>query len=89
MVAVKLQECFGWVETPRVADGRVPVQFHLLSPGKATLAITEDLASFWSGPYAQVRAEMRGRYPKHPWPEDPWNAVATAKTSRALRRDGC
>lgn len=88
VVAVKLQECFGWVETPRVADGRVPVQFHLLSPGKATLAITEDLASFWSGPYAQVRAEMRGRYPKHPWPEDPWNAVATAKTSRALRRDG-
>lgn len=89
VVAVKLQECFGWAETPRVADGRVPVQFHLLSPGKATLAITEDLASFWSGPYAQVRAEMRGRYPKHPWPEDPWNAVATAKTSRALRRDGC
>ncbi|MFK4335670.1 ATP-dependent helicase HrpB [Kocuria sp. MT07] len=88
VVAAKLQECFGWAETPRVADGRVPVQFHLLSPGKATLAITEDLASFWSGPYAQVRAEMRGRYPKHPWPEDPWNAVATAKTSRALRRDG-
>lgn len=88
VVAVKLQECFGWAETPRVADGRVPVQFHLLSPGKATLAITEDLASFWSGPYAQVRAEMRGRYPKHPWPEDPWNAVATAKTSRALRREG-
>ncbi|WP_431696139.1 ATP-dependent helicase HrpB [Kocuria rhizophila] len=88
VVAVKLQECFGWAETPRVANGRVPVQFHLLSPGKATLAITEDLASFWSGPYAQVRAEMRGRYPKHPWPEDPWNAVATAKTSRALRRDG-
>ncbi|RLY94321.1 ATP-dependent helicase HrpB [Kocuria tytonicola] len=86
VVAVKLQECFGWAETPRVADGRVPVQFHLLSPGRATLAITEDLASFWSGPYAQVRAEMRGRYPKHPWPEDPWNAVATAKTSRALRR---
>ena len=88
VVAVKLQECFGWAETPRVADGRVPVQFHLLSPGKATLAITEDLASFWSGPYSQVRAEMRGRYPKHPWPEDPWNAVATAKTSRALRRQG-
>ncbi|MCT1957221.1 MULTISPECIES: ATP-dependent helicase HrpB [Kocuria] len=88
VVAVKLQECFGWAETPRVADGCVPVQFHLLSPGKATLAITEDLASFWSGPYTQVRAEMRGRYPKHPWPEDPWNAVATAKTSRALRRDG-
>lgn len=88
VVAVKLQECFGWAQTPRVLDGRVPVQFHLLSPGRSTLAITDDLASFWSGPYAQVRAEMRGRYPKHPWPEDPWNAVATAKTSRALRRDG-
>lgn len=87
VVAVKLQECFGWAATPRVVDGRVPVQFHLLSPGRATLAITDDLASFWSGPYAQVRAEMRGRYPKHPWPEDPWNAVATAKTSRALRRE--
>ncbi|WP_145009984.1 ATP-dependent RNA helicase [Kocuria salsicia] len=88
VVAVKLQECFGWAQTPRVVDGRVPVQFHLLSPGRHTLAITDDLASFWSGPYAQVRADMRGRYPKHPWPEDPWNAVATAKTSRALRRDG-
>ena len=88
VVAVKLQECFGWAQTPRVVAGRVPVQFHLLSPGRSTLAITDDLASFWSGPYAQVRAEMRGRYPKHPWPEDPWNAVATAKTSRALRRDG-
>ena len=88
VVAVKLQECFGWAQTPRVVAGHVPVQFHLLSPGRSTLAITDDLASFWSGPYAQVRAEMRGRYPKHPWPEDPWNAVATAKTSRALRRDG-
>ncbi|RKQ37023.1 ATP-dependent helicase HrpB [Kocuria tytonis] len=86
VMAVKLQECFGWAETPRVVDGRVPVQFHLLSPGRATLAITEDLASFWSGPYAQVRAEMRGRYPKHPWPEDPWSAAATARTKRATGR---
>ena len=80
VVAVKLQECFGWAETPRLADGRVPVLFHLLSPARRPLAVTDDLASFWSGPYAQVRAEMRGRYPKHPWPEDPWTATATART---------
>ncbi len=80
IVAVKLQECFGWADTPRLADGRVPVLFHLLSPARRPLAVTDDLASFWSGPYAQVRAEMRGRYPKHPWPEDPWTAPATART---------
>jgi ATP-dependent helicase HrpB len=81
VVAVKLQECFGWDRTPRLADGRVAVQFHLLSPARRPLAVTDDLASFWSGPYAQVRAEMRGRYPKHPWPEDPWTATATARTN--------
>ncbi|CCQ46461.1 ATP-dependent helicase HrpB [Pseudarthrobacter siccitolerans] len=79
VVAVKLQECFGWAETPRLLGGRVPVLFHLLSPARRPLAVTDDLASFWSGPYAQVRAEMRGRYPKHPWPEDPWQATATAR----------
>lgn len=82
VVAVKLQECFGWVETPRLVAGRVPVLFHLLSPARRPLAVTDDLSSFWSGPYAQVRAEMRGRYPKHPWPEDPWTAPATARTKR-------
>lgn len=80
VVAVKLQECFGLAETPRLADGRVPVLFHLLSPARRPVALTDDLTSFWSGPYAQVRAEMRGRYPKHPWPEDPWSAPATART---------
>ncbi|GER22749.1 ATP-dependent helicase HrpB [Zafaria cholistanensis] len=84
VVAVKLQECFGWAETPRLAAGRVPVLFHLLSPAGRPLAVTDDLASFWSGPYAQVRAEMRGRYPKHPWPEDPWTAPATAKTKNRM-----
>ncbi|MBD2762232.1 ATP-dependent helicase HrpB [Kocuria sp. cx-116] len=82
VVAVKLQECLGWADTPRLVDGRVPVQFHLLSPARRPLAITDDLQSFWSGPYQQVRSEMRGRYPKHPWPEDPWNAVATARTNK-------
>ena len=80
VVAVKLQECFGWDRTPRLVGGRVPVLFHLLSPARRPLAVTDDLASFWSGPYAQVRAEMRGRYPRHPWPEDPWTAPATART---------
>ncbi|WP_226347086.1 ATP-dependent RNA helicase [Agilicoccus flavus] len=83
VVAVKLQECFGWAATPTVAG--VPILFHLLSPAGRPLAITDDLASFWAGPYAQVRAEMRGRYPKHPWPEDPWSAPATARTRRAGR----
>ena len=84
VVAVKLQECFGWAETPRLVDGTVPVLFHLLSPARRPLAVTDDLASFWSGPYAQVRAEMRGRYPKHPWPEDPWTAPATARTKARM-----
>jgi ATP-dependent helicase HrpB len=84
VVAVKLQECFGWAETPRLVQGRVPVLFHLLSPARAPLAVTDDLASFWSGPYLQVRAQMRGKYPKHPWPEDPWAAKATAKTKARM-----
>ena len=83
VVAVKLQELFGLAETPRLAGGRVPVLFHLLSPARKPLAITDDLASFWNGPYQDVRREMRGRYPKHPWPEDPWTAEATARTKRA------
>lgn len=82
VVAVKLQECFGLAETPRLAEGHAEMVFHLLSPAGRPLAVTGDLASFWSGPYAQVRAEMRGRYPKHPWPEDPWTATATARTNR-------
>ena len=82
VVAVKLQELFGLAETPRLVDGRVPVLFHLLSPARRPLAVTDDLASFWSGPYQDVRREMRGRYPKHPWPEDPWTAEATARTKR-------
>ncbi|MDP9987523.1 ATP-dependent helicase HrpB [Arthrobacter oryzae] len=82
VVAVKLQECFGLAESPRLLGGRVPVLFHLLSPARRPLAVTDDLTSFWSGPYSQVRAEMRGRYPKHPWPEDPWSAPATARTKQ-------
>ena len=82
VVSIKLQECFGLAESPEYCGHRV--QFHLLSPAGRPLAVTDDLASFWAGPYAGVRADMRGRYPKHPWPEDPWNAVATAKTKNRL-----
>lgn len=85
VVSVKLQECFGLAESPVYCGKRV--QFHLLSPAGRPLAITDDLASFWSGPYAGVRAEMRGRYPKHPWPENPWQATATAKTNAKLRKN--
>jgi ATP-dependent helicase HrpB len=82
VVAVKLQELFGLAETPRLVRGRVPVLFHLLSPARRPLAVTDDLRSFWDGPYREVRKEMRGRYPKHPWPEDPWTAPATSRTTR-------
>lgn len=82
VVRVKLQECFGLQASPTVAG--VPVLFHLLSPAGRELAVTDDLRSFFDGPYQQVRKEMRGRYPKHPWPEDPWSATATAKTKRRM-----
>ncbi|MFJ2297937.1 ATP-dependent helicase HrpB [Oerskovia paurometabola] len=71
VLAVKVQDAFGWRATPRVADGRVPVLLHLLSPARRPAAITADLESFWGTGYAQVRAELRRRYPKHDWPEDP------------------
>jgi ATP-dependent helicase HrpB len=82
VLPVKLQETFGWTGTPAVADGRVPVLLHLLSPAGRPVAITRDLATFWQEGYRQVRAELRGRYPKHPWPEDPTTATPTARTNR-------
>jgi len=74
VLAVRLQETFGWRATPRLADGRVPVLLHLLSPAGRPAAVTADLESFWRTGYPQVRAELRGRYPKHAWPDDPWEA---------------
>jgi ATP-dependent helicase HrpB len=82
VLPVKLQETFGWTTTPTVADGRVPVLLHLLSPAGRPVAITSDLATFWREGYRQVRAELRGRYPRHPWPEDPATATPTARTNR-------
>ncbi|MEV5198262.1 ATP-dependent helicase HrpB [Streptomyces sp. NPDC053720] len=83
VLAVKLQELFGLRETPRVAG--VPVLVHLLSPAGRPAAVTADLASFWRDGYRAVRAELRGRYPKHPWPEDPTTVEATRFTKRARR----
>ena len=77
VLAVKLQELFGLADTPRVADGRVPLTLHLLSPGGKPLQVTGDLRSFWNRTYPEVRKEMKGRYPRHPWPDDPWSATAT------------
>jgi ATP-dependent helicase HrpB len=82
VVAVKLQEVFGVTQTPALADGRVPIVLHLLSPAGRPVAITADLASFWRQGYPQVRADLRARYPKHPWPDDPLTAEATARTNR-------
>ncbi|MCH5144852.1 ATP-dependent helicase HrpB [Desulfovibrio sp. UIB00] len=83
-LAAKLQELFGCVDTPRIADGRVALVLRLNSPAGRPLQVTRDLAHFWRNGYPAVRAEMRGRYPKHPWPEDPVNAVATVLTKKRL-----
>lgn len=82
VLAAKLQALFGWVDTPTIADGRRPVVLHLLSPAQRPLAVTADLANFWRNVYPDVRKDMRGRYPKHPWPEDPFTAPAQQGVKR-------
>jgi len=82
ILAVKLQEMFGATETPSILGGRIPITLHLLSPAKRPIQITRDLPGFWSRTYAEVRRELRGRYPRHPWPEDPRTAVATRFTKK-------
>ncbi|HCT59062.1 MAG TPA: ATP-dependent helicase HrpB [Gemmatimonas aurantiaca] len=79
VLAVKLQECFGWTTTPTLFDGRVPLTMHLLSPAQRPVQVTRDLAGFWKGSYFEVRKELRGRYPRHPWPDDPLTAVPTRR----------
>ncbi len=88
ILPVKLQELFGLLATPCVLDGRVPVLIHMLSPAQKPLAVTQDLASFWRGAYQDVRKDMRGRYPKHPWPEDPFSAVPTRLTKARMAQSG-
>ena len=86
VLAVKLQELFGATATPTVLQGRLPVTVQLLSPAGRPAAITRDLAGFWQGAYQEVRRELRGRYPRHPWPEDPSTVPATALTRRRLEQ---
>jgi ATP-dependent RNA helicase HrpB len=80
--SVKLQELFGLPETPRLGPRREPVLFSLLAPSGRPVQVTRDLRSFWDRTYPEVRKELRGRYPKHPWPDDPWQATPTARVKR-------
>jgi ATP-dependent helicase HrpB len=79
VLAVKLQELFGLAVGPTVCDGRIPVLLHLLSPAGRPIQVTRDLKGFWDGSYQQVKKELKGRYPKHPWPDDPWSATPTRR----------
>ena len=83
VLAVRLQEMFGLAETPRIARGRVPLTLHLLSPAHRPVQVTRDLGGFWRSSYHDVRKDLRGRYPKHSWPEDP---LAAPPTRRAKPR---
>jgi ATP-dependent helicase HrpB len=84
-VAVKLQELFGLAETPRLGPRKTPVTFHLLAPNARPVQTTQDLKSFWATTYQEVRKELRGRYPRHPWPDDPWTATPTHRTTKRQR----
>jgi ATP-dependent helicase HrpB len=86
VLAVKLQEMFGLADTPCVAFGKVPVTLHLLSPARRPIQVTQDLRGFWERTYAEVKKELKGRYPKHPWPDDPWKAVPTARAKPRPRK---
>lgn len=82
VLAVRIQEMFGLAETPRIAGGRVPVLLHLLAPNHRPQQVTDDLRSFWNNAYQQIRKELRRRYPKHAWPEDPWQAAPERRPRR-------
>ena len=82
VLTLRVQQAFGWTDTPRLVDGRVPLVLHLTDPAGRPAAVTSDLTSFWAGPYRDVRAQLRGRYPKHPWPEDPLHAEPTNRAKR-------
>jgi len=86
VLRVRLQEMLGETETPAIAGGRVPILLHLLSPAGRPVQVTRDLAGFWQGSYAQVKAEMKGRYPKHLWPDDPLRAAPTRRSKKSMDR---
>eukprot|EP00747_Dinoflagellata_sp_TGD_P053482 gnl/TRDRNA2_/TRDRNA2_148478_c0_seq1.p1 gnl/TRDRNA2_/TRDRNA2_148478_c0~~gnl/TRDRNA2_/TRDRNA2_148478_c0_seq1.p1 ORF type:complete len:307 (+),score=32.80 gnl/TRDRNA2_/TRDRNA2_148478_c0_seq1:57-923(+) len=81
---VKLTEMYGSTETPKIAGGKVAITLELLSPGNKAIQVTSDLIGFWSGSYAQVKTEMKGRYPKHYWPDDPLHAEPTRRTKKYM-----
>ncbi|HEY0197482.1 MAG TPA: ATP-dependent helicase HrpB [Rhodanobacter sp.] len=85
VLAVKLQELFGLADTPRVGGGRIPVTLHLLSPAGRPMQVTQDLKGFWERTYPEVRNELKGRYPRHPWPDDPWTATPTHRAKPRAR----
>ena len=76
---IRVQELFGLRQHPSIANGKLPLTLHLLSPARRPIQITRDLPGFWNGSWAAVKAEMKGRYPRHPWPEDPASAAPTAR----------
>jgi len=82
VLKVKLQEMFGLADTPRVAWGKVPVTLHLLSPAQRPIQVTQDLRGFWERTYPEVKKELKGKYPKHPWPDDPWSATPTRRAKK-------
>ncbi|MNC47160.1 ATP-dependent RNA helicase HrpB [compost metagenome] len=82
VLAVRMQEMFGEAQTPVIADGRVPLVLELLSPAQRPLQITRDLTAFWNGAYREVQKEMKGRYPKHVWPDSPADALPTRRTKK-------
>jgi ATP-dependent helicase HrpB len=82
VLAVKLQELFGLTQTPAVNEGRNRVSLHLLSPARRPIQVTQDLAGFWARTYPEVKKELKGRYPRHPWPDDPLTAPPTARAKR-------
>jgi ATP-dependent helicase HrpB len=84
--SVKLQELFGLADTPRIGRQREPLLLALLAPNGRPVQLTRDLRSFWDRTYPEVRKELRGRYPKHPWPDDPWNAPPTARTTKRSKK---
>jgi ATP-dependent helicase HrpB len=85
VMAVKLQEMFGLPDTPTIAAGRVKLILHLLSPAQRPVQITQDLQGFWNSGYQQVKKDLMGRYPRHPWPDDPWNALPTRRTKSRIK----
>lgn len=84
VLAVRIQEVFGLSEHPSVMEGKIPLLVHLLSPARRPIQVTRDLVGFWNGSYTDVKKELKGRYPKHYWPDDPRNAEATSRTKKYM-----